>query len=305
MAQPGFEGSESWVVATSRVDELCGHHARLMAGAIEGDECVRSIVYAPLREVGGGPFGMAPLRGSHAIALTDRALIITRDPHDGVHAPDVARVLRHSVVCCTLGEALTLGWLVVTASGPAGPERHRAIFASSGIRYIREIVCALRGDARPPDASPGADPFWPRLWSASPPYLSAQLSPLLVAGERPLAVVAGAETWEIPRRSTPRCASTAAMIVATDHGLLVARSDAPPRPGTLVFGVEVHSICWADVRAIAAEEIRVGSSATTVCAITIDQGAGTWTDRVPIGARTREEVARLLAPLTRRTARAS
>jgi hypothetical protein len=140
-----FSGRESWVFRAHAVSELCGHHAEVMARALQEAEPLEYLLYSPLREVTLGPFALRGPSGSHALAVARDRLIISRDPHAPSSPPIVCQIPFSRLLCTEIGEALTLGWLVVRFAAAGGLASETVFFQSSGIEHFRAAVRAIRG----------------------------------------------------------------------------------------------------------------------------------------------------------------
>jgi len=281
-----FSGRESWVFRAQFLDELCGHHPDLIAGALVSDERVRYLVYSPLRETTAGPFGIRGASGSHALALTDSRVIVSRDPHTPGSARTV-RVLRYEdILFVELGEALTLGWLVFHFVTPEGVASETMVFQSTGIDLFRTAVRILRGRDRPTDASPAAAREPDANFAQAPPYLRSQLLPVLLNDEQPRLVVQSVQRWRTASGRRPACTIPERLSVVTERSLVIVESERPHRPGALVFGVNVTCIDRPVVR-----EVTIASARgdVDVAEVAVDLGASTAPCRLrylldPVGA---------------------
>jgi len=147
-----------------------------------------------------------------------------------------------------VGEALTLGWLVVRFVTQERVAEETIFFQSSGIDHFRAAVRAWRRNARR-TTGPSSAQAWEQVWSTTPPYLRSQLEPVLVEEERPRAVLHVAETWHrLGRRRSPACLSAASLCAVTDSMVLLAQSEQPYRPGNLVFAVQVTCLDRRSIR---------------------------------------------------------
>jgi hypothetical protein len=218
--------------------ELCGHHPELIEQALCGAQA-DYLLYSPVREAGPGPFGLEGPWGSHAVALTKTSLIVSRDPHRSDARRTVRRIPLANVLTLAIGEALTLGWLAVRFVEDRAVVTEIVFFQSSGIEHFRELVRRLPWES--PGTSPVAGtPAWAERLAASPTYLANQAGPL-IADWRPVEVVNVPETWE-GEGGRSCCVSASTLLVLTDSVVMLAESERPPRPGMLVFGVNV--VCF-------------------------------------------------------------
>ncbi len=248
--RPRFtSGREPWVFRALSPEQLCGHHPELISEALVGDEPVHYMLYAPLVEAKGERFGARGPCGSHAVAVTSRRFLVARDPHQ----PGVSRSLRaipfDRVQWIELGQALALGWLVISFLSDGVLESETVFFPASGIHHFQAAVRSFR--RRGPGASSSAvHPDWQGVSQGAPPYLRHGLEPLALEGERPLVIFQCGERWGTEgngRRRRPRCVCPAGLGVLTDRGLLWLESERPSRPGELVFGVNATVLDRQDI----------------------------------------------------------
>lgn len=236
-----YNGRESWVFRARALDELCGFHPELIGGALEPNERVCDLVYSPLRETTAGPFGMRGTAGSHALALTDSRVIISRDPHTPRGARTVRVLPYDSILLVELGEALTLGWLVFRFLEGDEVGSETIVFQSTGIGLFRTALRTWRGRGLPTEES-RASPREPcPALAQAPPYLRDQVAPLLLDDE-PSALLHSPEQWGGDSRRQRACVAPERLYAVSEHGLVVAESERPYRPGALVFGVNVTCI---------------------------------------------------------------
>jgi hypothetical protein len=239
-----FSGRESWAFCARVPEDLCGHHAELIEQALRPGERVRYLLYSPLREADGAPFGIEGGSGSHALALTDDRVIISRDPHRLESARTVRSVSFEDILVIEIGEALTLGWLVFRFAAGGRVVSEAIFFQSLGINLFRTAVRLCRR----PTAS-GASlrvaeaEGWHAVLALSPPYLRTALLPLVLADERPDGVVYSAEQWrDAPGRHGLAFVAPAGLYAFTQTRLVIVESERPPKPGTLVFAVNATCV---------------------------------------------------------------
>lgn len=233
-----FSGRESWVFRANSVEELCGHHADLIGGALHPHEDVQYLLYSPLREADGGPFGVASGSGSHALAITGDRVIVSRDPHRSRISRTVRGVPLGHILVIEVGEALTLGWLVLRFAVENRVGSETVFFQSSGMDLFRTAVRLIRQNGQP---AGGVDPQtaqWDRLLAPSPSYLRNQIVPVLLNDERPASVVHSDERWAA-RDGSAKCVSPHGVYAVTSRAVLLAESERPDQPGALVFAVRV------------------------------------------------------------------
>lgn len=286
-----FSGRESWVFRAHALDELCGHHPDLIGQALPLDEPISYLLYSPVREVNAGPFGIKGIGGSHALAVTRDRLIVSRDPHRAGFARTVSQVPFASIFTIELGEALTLGWLVVrfAAAGQAASET--VFFQSSGIEHFREAVRAWRAAAMPATMSGRQSADWPVICAQSPPYIGNQLAPVVLEDEQPRAVLQVEETWwPSAGRRPSTCASAAGLCAVTDRGFLVVESQRPARPGDLVFAVNVVCFAPGSVRNLSAITNSSVLSDPTEVVFNLDVDSVRYEVKLPLGRAAEDAV---------------
>jgi len=74
-------GRESWVFRAADPSELLGVHAEHIGRALDPGEELRYLLYSPMWEGHGGPFDITAPPASHAVAVSERRFLISRDPH--------------------------------------------------------------------------------------------------------------------------------------------------------------------------------------------------------------------------------
>lgn len=241
--KPRFtSGREAWVFRAHTPDQLCGYHPDLIGEALERGEVLRYLLYSPLRETESAVCGVRAAPGSHALAVTDRRLVLSRDPHRYDGQRSVCAIPFEAVLSIELGEALTLGWLVLRFAGEGVLMTESAAFHASGIAHFRAALRAFRM-ASPGMAHSFAEPSPLPVLPRMPAYLRSELEPLLLPGERPCLAIESQETWVTAgTRRTRRCVSPSLAFMVTDRAVLWAENERPLRPKTLAFGVSVACV---------------------------------------------------------------
>ncbi len=238
-------GRECWVFRAGALDQLCGHHPRLIGSALEASERLRNLVYSPVFDATNGPFRVGGGPCSHAVGITAGALLVSRDPHTEEPRQTVTRIALEDVAFVEIGCALVLGWFVVRYREGPGARSCPVLFRSQGMDHFREIVRAYRRPGRPGHAH-GAGPLdWPAVWEGVPVYVRSEVEPLVEEEEWPLAALRTPERWTTVKgwwRERTTCACASGLLVATSHGLLWAASEPRPKPDGLSFGVNVTVI---------------------------------------------------------------
>jgi hypothetical protein len=302
MTHRSFSGRESWVFRARAVEQLCGHHAKLVGEVLAPGEQVACMVYSPLRTAGAGPFGLKAQSGSHAVTVTDSRFVITRDPHQPRQPPTARAVAFDDVLSVDLGEALTLGWFVVRFNHQGHADSETVIFSSSGIPHLRAVVGVWRSRAHPGHANGAAAESWKQVWSDTPAFLLTQLAPLVREGERLRAALWGAETWSAPVRRRATCLSTQTLCAVTDDGVLLVRSESPPERGTLVFGVQATCLDRRAVSGASVEVSDVSGFPLPSLVLDLEAGASALHIAAPFGGRSERDLENAIdhLPLTAR-----
>jgi hypothetical protein len=209
------------------------------------------------------------------------------------------------ILVIELGEALTLGWLVVrfVISGDAADQT--IFFQSSGIDHFRAAVRAWRRNgSRAASSEPSAE-AWEQLWSRTPPYLRNQSAPLLLEEGRPCAVLHIAETWcRLAGRRPPVCVSAAGLCVVTDSTVLLVQSEQPYRPGALVFAVNVTCIDRRVIRDVVLLRRDSPSDQDAVLAFDVEEGTVRHQVSVSVGRSAVRDVEDLLTEFVEPTSHA-
>ena len=236
MGERFFSGRECWVYRAQTPSELCGHHPELIEQALCGDE-PEYLLYSPLRETNRGPFGLSGPGGSHAVALTKASLIASRDSHQPGTRRSVRRIPLKNVLTLAIGEALTLGWLVVQFVEDRAVATEVVFFQSSGIAHFRELVRLWLGRDAAGSSHSERRGDWRERLATSPVFLAGQVGPL-VNDWRGIETVDTPETWDGAGNGC-RCTSASTLIILSDAVAIFAESERPLRRGMLVFGVNV------------------------------------------------------------------
>lgn len=246
-----FSGHESWVFRADTLEQLCGFHTELVGQVLSSSDALEYLLYSPLREASAGPFGLAGGSGSHALAVTRDRFIISRDPHQPQLPRSVREVPFASIVTVEVGEALTLGWFVVRFAAAGRLASETVFFQSSGINLFRDAVRVWRRNGVSVAAHDLSSSDRRGIWDHVPAYLRTQVEPLILEGEDPQAVLTMDETWSpATAHRLPTCLSAVALCIASNRGCLLVQSERPPRPGILVFAVNVTCVDRQAVRNI-------------------------------------------------------
>jgi hypothetical protein len=281
-------GRECWVFRAETPEELCGYHPRLIGSALTARETILYLLYSPLFEAGDGPFQVGGAPGSHAVALTTKRLLVSRDPHSEREGRSVRSIDLGSVHSIEIGSALTLAWFVVRYAGPGGPAACPVLFSAHGLDHFRSIVRAHldRGPRAPAPGPPALD--WPGVLRETPAYLSSELAPVTRETDPPLAVLRTAERWAGERRpwgGGAVCLLAAGLLAATPLGLLWAASETRTRPDGLSFGVNVTAVRSDRVASACISSRAVHGTAVPVLRVRAGDGPAATELEVPFDER--------------------
>jgi hypothetical protein len=246
-------GRESWVFRAADPRGLLGAHARLVSDAMHPGERVRYLLYSPMWEGRGGPFGIHAEPASHALAVTDARFIVSRDRHDPAAPPEVIEIPFEAVVCLESGSALMLGWLVVHFVEGGSLRSVTVLYRALGRAHFTAAVRASRSLS-----SPGSDRTrigsmsWASVWNELGDRFREELEPLVAEAESPIAVATWPAVWARRRRSREgaTCAAPEGALVGSDLGLISVGHDPNALPRSPNFGVNALLFPIAALRAV-------------------------------------------------------
>jgi len=284
-------GREPWIFrAESPADLLVGAHPGLMAGALSHGGELDYLLYSPIWDVAETPFGLVPEDGSHALAVTPWASVISRDPHDG-SAPSLECIEVAHLASITLGQATLTGWLTLRQQSPSGSsERTIAFHATAGGHHFTALVRALRNRMRPPESAPmpaGRSPGAPDHGSDA--SLSAACGALLLPSETVELRVATQETWD--EQPPGRCRTRRGLLAITGRGVLLAEHAPMRAPHPLAAAV--GTTCWRHgaLETVVPFEQHLGGAVISSMRLEL---AGGWQLEVATGASQRDALLRAL-----------
>lgn len=237
------DGREPWVFSVERPDELPGRHEALMVGSLPPGERARHLLYAPLWAGDDAPFGLGAEPGSHAIALTDRRLVITKDRHVPGAEPMVWAIPIERILELHAGSDLLLAWFAVRYADGEGDRLVSVLHEATGRHHLHAVVrtCRRLLAAGTPPRESRMTPPWSEARATVPRLLEEAVSRLLLEEERPVLVARSAEEWGASsgRRRKRRCLREDSITLESPAGLLLARRGPPTRPGALAVAVDV------------------------------------------------------------------
>ena len=244
-------GRESWIYRATEPAELRGRHADLIRSALGFDDRLHYLLYAPIFDGVGGPFGIRATPASHAVAVTQDRLVISVDAHhEGVPA-DVRSIPFVQVLSVELGAALLLGWLRIHYVDDRQVISTIVTFTTTGSHHFEAVVRAYRALTTRQSTHPGGAISSAGTWRSTPPYLRSATEPLLLDDEPIIHAVNWSESWRSRGRGWSRvrsCASTPGLFLLTHAGLLWASSEPRVRPDIMSFGVNATTINWQALR---------------------------------------------------------
>ena len=288
-------GRECWVFRAGAPDELFGHHPRLIASALDPGERLRYLLYSPVFDARDGPFRVGGAPCSHAVGITAKAVLVSRDPHTAEPRQTITRVDLDDIAFVEIGCALVLGWFVVRYTEGPSARSCPVLFRSQGMSQFREIVRAYLQLGRSGRGRRVGRLDWPAVWEGVPVYVRSEIEPLFEEAESPLAALRTPERWTAVKRwwrERTTCACAPGLLVATSHGLLWAASEPRPKPDGVSFGVNVTVVRPGRLRnATIASRESLG-----VLRLQVGGGAASYEIEVPfdpVDVASAEEVVRL------------
>ena len=223
-------GRESFIYRADGAEELRGAHAALVASALPADESLLYLLYSPIWEGDEARFGVRGEPASHAVAVTDRRFVVSRDLHTAGAEPTVCDIPFDRVLCINLGIALLMGWFSVRFARGGKPHCLSLLFKSSGFDHFAAAARTYRSRC-------GGDPRWGRVDSHPPPAGASSsradpvrgvLCQVMLEGERPACEVRHQARWIREKRrwkEVSRGLVGEGVLVLTRRGLLYASSE--------------------------------------------------------------------------------
>ena len=278
-------GRESWVYRADGPDVLRGRHADLLRSALSPDDRLHYLLYAPIFDGVGGPFGIRGTPASHAVAVAHDRLIITADAHRDEEPANIYTIPFAQILSVELGAALLLGWLRIRHVDGVHVTSTLVTFSTTGTIHFEAVVRTYRALTAVQISGAGVAMPSAEVWRATAPFLRSATEPLLLRDEPVLLAVHWAESWR-PRkggwRTLPSCVSTPGLLLIGRAGLLWACSEPRLRPDLLTFGVNVTSINWRALQSASVE--RGDGKGGAVCLRLILERDGVVGDlEIPVG----------------------
>jgi len=240
-------GKEPYVFRADKPGDLLGVHADLMEKTLRRDEGLLYLLYTPICQERGGPFGLQATPASHAVAVTKYRFIISEDQHiDGI-APSVQSIPFDQVFYVELGNALLFGWFSVEFAVDDKPSCTTLFFpATTGMKHFGIAVQKYRSMTGPAyDQLPVDAIDWPDIWQHTPKTEVDHLKPLILRDELPFNTLRSSERWILRKRrgkSIPVYLSANGILVSTNFGFIHATDESCIRPEIFSFGVKASCI---------------------------------------------------------------
>jgi len=255
-------GRESWVFRASRTSELLGVHAGEVGRALPAGETARYLLYSPMWEGSGGPFGIRAAPASHGMAVTERRFIISRDPHAAGTPPTTLSIPYETVLGVESGSALMLAWVVLWHAEAGAPQATTVLYRALGRKHVTALLRAYRAASSPTRLGDrDCLPAWAAVWDKLGARYREEIEPLLLDGERPLSAVAWNTLhgrWRNGRSDHVVSVAPAGGIVASSDGLFLVGEDPQTLQGSPGFGVNVHCVPSDALRAATLADVTTG-----------------------------------------------
>lgn len=294
-------GRESWVFFAAQPSELLGVHAEQVGRALRPGEEVRYLLYSPMWEGHGGPFGIRATPASHAIAVTESRFLISRDEHVDGAPPTLLSIPFAAVLAVESGSALMLAWLVVYFVEAGAPRPAIVLYRALGRNHVTAAVRACRSAAFPElSGGRGAATTWPAVWDRVGERQREELEPLLAEAEQPLAAAAWPAVVGRRRRGRqdrPIGIAPAGALLVSTRGLLVVGDDPTASPRSPNVGVNAVCIPFDALRAATFEDRTTNGPCVVGLRLEVDRGGANTTAEFLFPGESLREVERTLAAL--------
>ena len=277
-------GRESWVFRAANPNELLGVHAEQVGRALQPGEALRFLLYSPMWEGHGGPFGIGAPPASHAVAVTERRFVISRDTHIDGEPPALFSIPFSTVLWIESGGAAMFAWLVIRYVDEGAVRSVTVLYRALGQHHFAAAVRAYRWAAFPEfcHARTGAPP-WPAVWRRIGERQREDVEPLLVEAEQPLAVAAWPALAGWNRKhglNNPGCIAPAGALLVSTRGVLAVGDEPPTRIGGVKFGVNAVAVPFDTVRTATFDDRT--TSGPWVVALRLEAGRGVATSNIEV-----------------------
>ena len=277
-------GRESWVFRTANPNELLGVHAEQVGRALQPGEALRFLLYSPMWEGHGGPFGIGAPPASHAVAVTERRFVISRDTHIDGEPPALFSIPFSTVLWIESGGAAMFAWLVIRYVDEGVVRAVTVLYHALGQHHFAAAVRAYRAAAFPELRNRGADAqAWPAAWRRIGERQREDVKPLLVEAEQPLAVAAWPALAGWNRKhglNNPGCIAPAGALLVSTRGVLAVGDEPPTHVGGIKFGVNAVAVPYDTLRAVTSEDRT--TSGPCVVALRLQAGRDAVTSNVEV-----------------------
>ncbi len=281
-------GREVMVFPVEGPEDLPGVHPTLIGSALRPGERLHCLLYAPIWDGEGAPFGFHGEPGSHAVAVTDDRLLVSRDAHRKRLAPSLQVIPFANVLSVEFGGSLLPGWFVVRYSDGARVAAATILYeATYGVEHFGALVRGYRAAARPVRRPPVPSPLaWPELWRRVAPRQAGRLRPVLVEGESLVAYACSAQTWGTRSSlwgKAPVCVAEEGALVVTDRGVVHVVNEPDLRPGIWSYGINVCCIPHEALRSCRVVEQVCAGVPLQHLRLGLARGQAAWDMDIPVG----------------------
>jgi len=236
-------GNEPHVFRADGPEGLIGVHANLIASGIQTKEKIYYLLYAPMKALEQGPFGIQAIPGSHALAVTGHRFLISTDFHTNDKQPEIESIPFSQILLVEIGSALLLGWLVIRYAKEGRLSQASLFYTSRGSHHfeaaIRQyrMLAAEKASAYPSKSTVS----WSSVWQSTSTTQREIIKPLIIGEEKPVAILRSKEVWNEGKKRQERiCLTTTGIFFVTTHGCLHVIEEQPVTPGMLSFGINAY-----------------------------------------------------------------
>lgn len=250
-------GKEPYVFRAESPDGLIGVHADLIAASLKWEEKLHYLIYSPIREADGSPFGIHAEPASHALAVTDHRFLISKNMHTDNIPPTVQAIPFSQVVCVDIGNALLLGWLAIRFIENGRLHQTSLFYSALGSHHFEAAICTFRKISGKTENHVYQEGNMTRsdFWKQIPKPQIEILKSVLLKEENPLYFLWSTERWGTEKRKRNKiCLAANGVLLVTNCGLLHVLEERPISPNILSYGVNICIIPPAAVHSAACVE---------------------------------------------------
>jgi hypothetical protein len=192
-----FDGDEEGVFHLDGLHQLSGVHGRMLCEALWPGEAVHHLVLCPWWECSTKPFDVEPVRACHALCLTDRRLLITRQYLGQIKEDSIISIDRGSLAGLEFGKALLMSWLAIYARRGRAIIKEGLYFPSRGNGCVTRLLHDMR-HSWPVQEVSGTGVLSlppPAIYQTAGYFHECLLQPLLLATEKCLRVAQRPPIW--------------------------------------------------------------------------------------------------------------